>query len=154
MPSDSDVQPGDALVTDALADGIYPPGLPVAVVTAVERQGATAFLRIDSQPVEMQGTRHVLVLTPRNSVWLPSGPLPRNLATLSQSNADAKKKARDDKSAQRRATPQPPRGRRDSHDHAAWRAAFAPSQPLVYWPELVFGAGGEFAAHQQLDLDA
>ena len=110
MPRDSDVQPGDALVTSGL-DGIYPPGLPVAVVTAVERQGATAFLRIDSQPLaKMQGTRHVLVLTPRNSVLAAERPIAQELATLSQSNADAKKKARDDKSAQRRATPAAPPG--------------------------------------------
>ena len=110
MPRDSDVQPGDALVTSGL-DGIYPPGLPVAVVTAVERQGATAFLRIDSQPLaKMQGTRHVLVLTPRNSVLAAERPIAQELATLSQSNADAKKKARDDKSAQRRATPAAPLG--------------------------------------------
>ena len=110
LPRDSDVQPGDALVTSGL-DVIYPPGLPVAVVTAVERQGATAFLRIDSQPLaKMQGTRHVLVLTPRNSVLAAERPIAQELATLSQSNADAKKKARDDKSAQRRATPAAPPG--------------------------------------------
>lgn len=108
LPSDSDVLPGDSLVTSGL-DGIYPAGLPVATVTAVEHQGATAFLRIDSQPVaRMQGVRHVLVLTPRNEVLATQLPMVEELTALTQANADAQKKARDDKSAQRRATPATP----------------------------------------------
>lgn len=108
MPSDSDIQPGDTLVTSGL-DGIYPPDLPVATITAVERQGATAFLRIDSQPLaRMEGARHVLVLTPQNEVLVAQLPAPQELTVLTTANAAAQKKAREDKSARRRPAPMAP----------------------------------------------
>lgn len=108
MPSDSDIQPGDTLVTSGL-DGIYPPDLPVATIKVVERQGATAFLRIDSEPLaRMEGARHVLVLTPQNEVLAAQLPAPQELVTLTTANAAAQKKAREDKSARRRATPAAP----------------------------------------------
>ena len=64
MAGNADVQVDDLLVTSGL-DGIYPPGLPVARVTSIERRGESGFARIDLLPVaSIDGVRHVLVLEP------------------------------------------------------------------------------------------
>lgn len=49
MPVNSDIQNGDLLVTSGI-DGTYPPGLPVAVVSNIERNAAYAFARIIVTP--------------------------------------------------------------------------------------------------------
>ena len=50
VPLNADFQNGDELVTSGI-DGIYPPGLPVAVVSNVERNAAYLFARITGKPV-------------------------------------------------------------------------------------------------------
>lgn len=50
MPSSSDIQIGDVMVTSGI-DGTYPPGLPVAKVTQIERDPAYPFARIVCTPV-------------------------------------------------------------------------------------------------------
>ena len=63
MPVSADIQVGDTLVTSGI-DGIYPAGLPVARVIAIDRSAALAFARITCAPlggVDRRG--HVLVLT-------------------------------------------------------------------------------------------
>lgn len=73
MAGNADVQPGDLLTTSGL-DGIYPPGLAVARVTAVERRSEAGFARIALTPVASpDGVRHVLVLEPLN-LQLPPRP--------------------------------------------------------------------------------
>ena len=73
--ANADVQPGDVLHTSGL-DGVYPPGLPVARVTNVERRSESGFARILLQPAaNADGVRHVLVLQPL-SVQLPARPEP------------------------------------------------------------------------------
>ncbi len=49
MPVNADIQHGDLLVTSGI-DGTYPPGLPVAVVSNIERNAAYAFARITCTP--------------------------------------------------------------------------------------------------------
>jgi rod shape-determining protein MreC len=49
MPVNADIQNGDLLVTSGI-DGTYPAGLPVAVVSNVERNAAYAFARITCKP--------------------------------------------------------------------------------------------------------
>jgi rod shape-determining protein MreC len=49
MPVNADIQNGDLLVTSGI-DGTYPVGLPVAVVSNVERNAAYAFARITCTP--------------------------------------------------------------------------------------------------------
>ena len=62
--SDTDVRVGDILVTSGL-DGIYPAGLAVARVTAVQRRPDAAFARVLCAPLaHVNGGRHVLVLKP------------------------------------------------------------------------------------------
>ena len=64
IAANADIKPGDALATSGL-DGLYPPGLPVAKVTEVERRGDTSFARVGLAPVaQPDSARHVLVLEP------------------------------------------------------------------------------------------
>ncbi len=64
MAANADVQVDDELSTSGV-DGIYPPGLPVARVMAVERRAESGFARILLQPAaSADGVRHVLVLEP------------------------------------------------------------------------------------------
>jgi rod shape-determining protein MreC len=73
VASNADVQVGDVLVTSGL-DGVYPPGLPVARVMAVDRLGGSGFAGIALAPLaQADGVRHVLVLEPV-SVQLPVPP--------------------------------------------------------------------------------
>jgi rod shape-determining protein MreC len=75
MSGNADVQVGDLLQTSGL-DGIYPPGLPVARVSQVERRAESGFARIALVPAAASdGVRHVLVLEPV-SVQLPARPEP------------------------------------------------------------------------------
>ena len=64
MAGNADVQPGDALTTSGV-DGIYPPGLPVARVTSVDRKLDSGFARIVLTPnAKTDGVRHVMVIEP------------------------------------------------------------------------------------------
>ena len=50
IPLNADYQNGDRLVTSGI-DGVYPPGLPVAEITNVERNTAYPFARITCKPL-------------------------------------------------------------------------------------------------------
>ena len=64
LAGNSDVQVGDLLTTSGV-DGVYPGGLRVAVVEAVERQADSTFARIYCRPfAQLTGVRHVMVLEP------------------------------------------------------------------------------------------
>jgi rod shape-determining protein MreC len=64
MAGSADVQIGDVLTTSGV-DGVYPPGLPVARVAAVDRKADSGFARILLAPLaSSDGVRHVLVLEP------------------------------------------------------------------------------------------
>jgi rod shape-determining protein MreC len=70
LASNADVQPGDVLNTSGV-DGIYPPGVPVARVGAVDRKADSGFARVALTPMALpDGVRHVLVLEPL-SMQLP-----------------------------------------------------------------------------------
>lgn len=81
MGSNADVQAGDLLTTSGV-DGVYPPGLPVATVSRIERRAQSAFAKIYCQPKAIvTGTRHVIVVKPVGSQIplrpeVPSPPLP------------------------------------------------------------------------------
>ncbi len=84
MAGNADVQVGDVLTTSGV-DGVYPPGLPVAKVTTVDRKVDTGFARIVLTPTaQADGVRHVLVLEPIG-VQLP----PRPEAAAAQPAAEA-----------------------------------------------------------------
>jgi rod shape-determining protein MreC len=62
MAANADILAGDRLVTSGI-DGTYPPGLPVATVSRIERDAAYAFARIVCQPAAgIERGRHVIVL--------------------------------------------------------------------------------------------
>jgi rod shape-determining protein MreC len=64
MAANADVQVGDELMTSGV-DGVYPSGLSVARVMAVERRAESGFARILLAPsASADGVRHVLVLEP------------------------------------------------------------------------------------------
>lgn len=64
LAANADVKVGDLMTTSGL-DGVYPPGLPVAKVTLVERRGDSSFAQVLLAPVaQPDSARHVLVLLP------------------------------------------------------------------------------------------
>jgi rod shape-determining protein MreC len=68
IPLNADFQNGDQLVTSGI-DGVYPPGLPVAVVSNVERNAAYLFARITCKPLAGVASHgQVLVLNWENPV--------------------------------------------------------------------------------------
>jgi rod shape-determining protein MreC len=79
MPVNADIQSGDRLVTSGI-DGTYPPGLPVAEITNIERDSAYMFARISGKPVAgVASNAHVLVLSWENTAPrepAPEGPAP------------------------------------------------------------------------------
>lgn len=69
VAADADIQEGDLLTTSGL-DGVYPPGLAVARVVAVERRAESGFARVRLLPAAPAGgVRHVLVLEPVSTQW-------------------------------------------------------------------------------------
>ncbi len=86
--ANADVQVGDLLQTSGL-DGIYPPGLPVARVAAVERRVESGFARIGLVPAAPpDGVRHVLVLEPL-AAQLPPRPVEAPVDTKPERGAKA-----------------------------------------------------------------
>ncbi len=64
MGSNSDVQVGDLLTTSGV-DGVYPPGLPVARISKIERRAESTFAKIYCTPQALvAGARHVMVVKP------------------------------------------------------------------------------------------
>lgn len=75
MGSNSDVLQGDLLTTSGV-DGVYPPGLPVAKISRIERRAESAFAKIYCTPQALvSGARHVMVVTPVAS-QIPPRPEP------------------------------------------------------------------------------
>ena len=67
MDSNSDVQQGDLLTTSGV-DGVYPPGLPVAKISRIERRAESAFAKIYCVPQALvSAARHVMVVKPISS---------------------------------------------------------------------------------------
>ena len=63
MAANAEIQNGDRLVTSGI-DGVYPPGLPVASVTRIERDAEHSFARVVCKPAAgVDRGRFVLVLT-------------------------------------------------------------------------------------------
>jgi rod shape-determining protein MreC len=84
MPVNADIQNGDLLVTSGI-DGTYPPGLPVAVVSNIERNAAYAFARIMCTPVAgVSSYSQVLIVA-------SADPFPENPATADEAGAKSKK---------------------------------------------------------------
>ena len=83
VPPNADFESGDELVTSGI-DGVYPPGLPVARVTEVERSAETMFARVTGVPLGgVANHTHVLIaggsrdLPPRPPTDEPKSPRPK-----------------------------------------------------------------------------
>jgi rod shape-determining protein MreC len=96
LASNADVAPGDVMHTSGV-DGVYPPGLPVAQVVAVDRQAGSTFAKVTLAPTARPDVaRHVLVLEPlhlqlppRPAEAEPSGPTPPRRAGTARPGAKA-----------------------------------------------------------------
>lgn len=74
MPVNADLQNGDELVTSGI-DGVYPPGLPVAVVSKIERNAAYPFAKISCTPsAGVDRQRQVLIIGAQYAQPLPPRP--------------------------------------------------------------------------------
>jgi rod shape-determining protein MreC len=97
MASNADVQVGDVLTTSGV-DGVFPGGLPVATVTAIDPQADTGFARIVLAPAaKADGVRHVMVLEPVGVQLPPRSDAAQAVAVAASTPASAataaKKKA-------------------------------------------------------------
>ena len=93
MAGNADVQVGDVLTTSGV-DGVYPPGLAVAKVTAVDRKVDSGFARIVLTPAALpDGVRHVLVLEPTGA-QLPPRPEAAAASEAASTKGTAKKAVR------------------------------------------------------------
>ena len=91
LSGNADVKVGDLLHTSGL-DGVYPPGLAVATVVAVERRVESGFARIALAPsANPDGVRQVLVLEP---VGLQMPPRPEPAVPLANAKPAKTPKAR------------------------------------------------------------
>lgn len=98
MAGNADVQVGDLLQTSGV-DGVYPPGLPVAKVVAIDRKVDSGFAKIQLAPAALpDGVRHVLVLEPVGLQLPPrpetaAGAAPSASAPASAASSNHSKKA-------------------------------------------------------------
>jgi rod shape-determining protein MreC len=89
MPVNADIQNGDVLVTSGI-DGTYPAGLPVAVVSNIERNTAYAFARITCTPaagVSSYGQVVVVSRDPRREPEVPEAADPEPRGARSKAGA-------------------------------------------------------------------
>ncbi|MDQ6628762.1 MAG: rod shape-determining protein MreC [Pseudomonadota bacterium] len=90
MAGNADVQVGDVLTTSGV-DGVYPPGLLVAKVAAIDRKVDSGFARIVLTPAASpDGVRHLLVLDP---IGMQLPPRPEAAASAPASSKAAPRKA-------------------------------------------------------------
>jgi rod shape-determining protein MreC len=70
IPNNADIQPGDLLITSGLG-GRFPPGYPVAEVSAVQHDPGHAFSRVVATPLaELNRSREVLLVWPGKTTLL------------------------------------------------------------------------------------
>lgn len=89
MPVNADIENGDVLVTSGI-DGVYPAGLPVAVVSNIERNAAYPFARITCTPTAGVN-RHKQVLVLSRLSPLPEYPAEGATPAKPRSRAKARK---------------------------------------------------------------
>lgn len=87
--ANADVRVGDSLVTSGL-DGVYPAGLQVATVFAVDRRAESGFARVTLTPAAApDGVRFVLVIEPVGA-QLPARPVPPPVPSVRERGSGAK----------------------------------------------------------------
>jgi rod shape-determining protein MreC len=77
IPPNADIQPDDLLVTSGLG-GRFPPGYPVARITAVTLQPGMNFARVTAEPMaRLQRNQEVLLVWPARTDVVPPEELPQ-----------------------------------------------------------------------------
>jgi rod shape-determining protein MreC len=61
VPASSDVRKGDRITTSGV-DGVYPPGVPVAYVTRVERIANSPYLGVEAHPMAGPGSSRLVMI--------------------------------------------------------------------------------------------
>ena len=90
IPNNADIRPGDLLVTSGLG-GRFPPGYPVAEVTAVQHDPGHAFSQVVATPLaELNRSREVLLVWPGKTTVLDmtEKPLEPETADADQESTD------------------------------------------------------------------
>ncbi|MBB1485736.1 rod shape-determining protein MreC [Oceanospirillum sediminis] len=83
VPETADIREGDLLVTSGLG-GRFPPGYPVAELNTVEHQPGKPFAKVTARPLaQLERSRYVLLLNPREPTPLPEEGGQKNKATAS-----------------------------------------------------------------------
>ncbi len=101
LAANADVKAGDLMTTSGL-DGVYPPGLPVARVSAVERRSDSSFAQVLLAPIaQPDSARHVLVLQPMDRLVAARWHAAASAVAAAASAAEAKASARAAKKAER-----------------------------------------------------
>lgn len=101
LAANADVKVGDLMTTSGL-DGVYPPGLPVARVSAVERRGDSSFAQVRLAPIaQPDSARHVLVLLPMDRHLAAQQEAEAAAVAEAASAAEARANARATKKAER-----------------------------------------------------
>ena len=96
LAANAEIVNGDRLITSGI-DGVYPPGLPVATVTRVERDATNIFARVLCQPAAgVDRGRIVLLLTP---AAVPSSPPVESAAEKGREKPSAKSRRQRTKDA-------------------------------------------------------
>lgn len=101
MAANADLQEGDLLATSGV-DGVYPAGLPVALIDHIDRRADSAFARIHCLPLaRVMAARYVMVLSPVGAQVPPR--------LVPPAAAAASKKAEERKSGMPKAVEERPR---------------------------------------------
>jgi rod shape-determining protein MreC len=89
IPNSADIQPGDLLITSGLG-GRFPPGYPVAVVSAVQHDPGRTFSQVMATPLaHLNRSREVLLVWPgETKVLTITKPAPEETPVDTESDAD------------------------------------------------------------------
>ena len=97
IPNSADIQPGDLLITSGLG-GRFPPGYPVATVTAVQHDPGNAFSSVVATPLaHLNRSREVLLIWPEQTTVIKTSnhASPQTAADSEASEAAAETTAAD-----------------------------------------------------------
>ncbi len=94
MASNADIQKGDVVTTSGI-DGVYPPGLAVATVVAVDTKTSDAFARILLQPTAGVSRHRQLLVLLGDSALQPPPPPPENADINDPRNRRMKKEVQE-----------------------------------------------------------
>jgi len=88
VPNSADIQPGDLLITSGLG-GRFPPGYPVAVVSAVQHDPGRTFSQVVATPLaHLDRSREVLLVWPGETTTILEAPEPAPLETHADTDTD------------------------------------------------------------------